>query len=283
MSATPSIDWYPSDWLGGTRTLSIEERAIYFDILMLIYESKGALSADPSRLARAIGTTRAKVAKALASLIEQGKLEVRGGFVFNEKAEKILQKIDEKSEKSRESAKARWSREKLKTIENQGTSDADAMPSHSERNANHLPPSTIQQIGGGGDTHTHARERILEAIGVDPISGLTGQGGRMLGTLAHMQDAQRWSELGLTIEEQVEVIREVMAAKRDGPPKSFNYFNDAMRRAAGQKAAPALTPITTPTPLETERISNGQRQPLNRREQKQATYLEGIGRAAGSI
>lgn len=77
-----------------------------------------------------------------------------------------------------------------------------------------------------------ARETILEAIGVDPVSGITGPDGRMIGTAVDMATAATWSDMGLTLEQQVAVIREVCArARRKSPgwqPRGFGYFTDAM-------------------------------------------------------
>lgn len=119
------------------------------------------------------------------------------------------------------------------------------------------PNQETKSIGGGGYAHAREenlsppsghvqsdREAILEAIGADPISGMFGPNGKQIGRLADMQEARRWrDELGLGLDEVLTVIREVIAAKRDGPPNSFSYFTAAMQRFAGQKNRPALTPI----------------------------------------
>ena len=88
------------------------------------------------------------------------------------------------------------------------------------------------------------RERMLTAIGVDPVTGLTGHGGAILGTRHDMELAVRWkSDLGLTEETIVAVIAETMAKKPDGqPPNSFKYFNRAMQREAARRDEPPLTP-----------------------------------------
>jgi hypothetical protein len=88
------------------------------------------------------------------------------------------------------------------------------------------------------------RETILTAIGVDPVSGLTGRGGSMLGTQADMAIARQWLELpGLSVPIICEEIRRIMAGKRDGPPKSFRYFTEAMQRVSGQLTADPIAPI----------------------------------------
>ena len=112
-----------------------------------------------------------------------------------------------------------------------------------------------ERVDGGGEAQAREieiiapqtdREILLTAIGVDPFSGLTGHGGRMIGTRADMQRVTRWSELGLTIEDQCAVIRETMANKRDGPPAGFSYFDKPMAKLAAAKAAPQLEPINLP-------------------------------------
>lgn len=85
------------------------------------------------------------------------------------------------------------------------------------------------------------REILLNAMRVD-VSGMTDTG-KWIGGLGDMAVAEQWaSDLGLTLNEQCAVIREVMQRKTDGPPGSFKYFTKAMQRFAGEKTAPALTP-----------------------------------------
>lgn len=87
------------------------------------------------------------------------------------------------------------------------------------------------------------REHLLAAMGHDP-TGLTATG-KFVGNAEDMAEARRWrSDLELTVAEQLEVVRSVMTAKRDGPPNSFRYFRPAMQRFAAQKREPKLQPIS---------------------------------------
>jgi hypothetical protein len=82
------------------------------------------------------------------------------------------------------------------------------------------------------------RESLLAAMGADPSS-------RAAGTSSDMIEARKWSvDLGLTVADQVDVVREVMATRvaGDDPPNSFRFFTKAMTRRAGLNTAPALTP-----------------------------------------
>lgn len=91
------------------------------------------------------------------------------------------------------------------------------------------------------------RERLLRAVGVDPVSGLTGHGGARLGTQADMLEARRWiDDLGLTEPQVLTAIDEVMARKRDGPPSSLSFFTKPMQRLAAALDAPPLAPADPP-------------------------------------
>lgn len=89
------------------------------------------------------------------------------------------------------------------------------------------------------------REKILIEIGVDPVSGLTGNGGCQLGTQAHMAEANRWLELpGITEDVALAEITRIMAG-RSVKPKSFSYFTGAMQSLSGALSAPKLEPSET--------------------------------------
>jgi len=96
---------------------------------------------------------------------------------------------------------------------------------------------------GGDDSARENRGQILSAIGVDPVSGMHGPNGRMIGTQADMAEANRWiDDLGLSITEVVDEISAIMRRKSDGPPSRFSYFTEAMRRLSAAKSAPRIKP-----------------------------------------
>lgn len=88
------------------------------------------------------------------------------------------------------------------------------------------------------------RERILAACGADPVSGLTGPNGTIIGTRADMQAVEAWkADLGLDDEAILAVIVDAMSRKRDGPPSRLTYFDRPMQREAGKRNRTKLTPI----------------------------------------
>lgn len=138
------------------------------------------------------------------------------------------------------------SRKPLKT--NNTASTADITTDNTTVQPTQLPNyPTVKGGGDAGASHRQTtREKLLAAIGVDPVSGLTGRGGQMIGNQADMIEAGRWiTDLGLTWPEVLEEIRSVMAHKHDGPPSKFSYFSEPMRRLSAAKGAPPLIPSNT--------------------------------------
>jgi DNA-binding Lrp family transcriptional regulator len=96
---------------------------------------------------------------------------------------------------------------------------------------------------GASDRGLTEREELIEAMGAQPITAT----GRIFGNIADMAEVARWSDLGLTHSQQIQIIRETMTGKPDGPPKSFKYFTASMQRAAAELSRPALQPAQGPT------------------------------------
>ena len=96
-----------------------------------------------------------------------------------------------------------------------------------------VPVGGTRSCGGASDALTF-RERILEACGADPVSGLTGPSGQMLGTPEQMLHVRRWcDELGLSEDEILAVIQSRVAAMRHktgrrAPVEHLRYFDGAM-------------------------------------------------------
>ena len=259
MSDTPFIKFYPSDFLGGTSGLSPAERGVYITLLCLIYEYDGPVPRDDARLARRCGAPKATFRRALEALILDGKITEENGALSNKRAEKALVDRQNRSRNATIAINKRWDAQREKSEQKQGRENTGVSDTYYGRDTSQKPEP---DIGGGGgrarevgvapppavppppDTDPTNRERFLTAIGADPISGMFGPNGRCLGNMADMQEAQRWQrDLHLSADEIVQVIREVMAKKTDGPPSTFRYFSGAMQRFAGSKSRPTLTPI----------------------------------------
>ncbi len=246
------LDWYkrqPIAFLKDARGLAEREFAVYALIVDLLYIHGGTIDNDPKFLAghfEDIGA--AAVRRSIA------KLDANPKITLTVTETEITQKRAKNEAKTRE--KLRENRRE--TGKKGGESSAKKRATYKENNDLAEPSASPEiqaekrreekSIGGGGSARTRDdptfREKILQAIGVDPVSGLTGRGSTMIGTTADMLEASRWtSDLQLTEEECIQVIAELITAKPDGPPSRFTYFTGAMQRLAGEKQKPEITAI----------------------------------------
>lgn len=119
------IPFYPSDWLAGTRGMTAEETGVYITLIARMYEMAGPIERDDERLYRICGCKSKRSFQKVASyLIAEGKVEEVEGQLFNERVQKEIKKVVEKSSKAKDAAEARW---KKKSNKNNNRDAADAM------------------------------------------------------------------------------------------------------------------------------------------------------------
>lgn len=75
MTAGPTwVRFFPSDWLGGTRGLTMAEAGCYITLIAMMYERGAPLSFDDAALARSCGATARNFQSALRTLIDRGHI-----------------------------------------------------------------------------------------------------------------------------------------------------------------------------------------------------------------
>lgn len=260
-------DWYKRDphaFLGGVQGLSAREHAVYSVTLDLIYQHAGSINNDPGWIAGWISDMgAAAVRNTLKALIAAGKLELDGDQITQKHAKNRAKTKEELSKNRAENGKKGGKKSAFLRAEAKKTRGEDQASASTEPQPEEIRE---EERGGGGaracapapareeppssqpDQATEAevqtpRERLLAAMGADPVSGIAGPNGKRIGTQPDMEAARRWQEdLGLTIDEQIGVIEDVLHSKRDGPPSSFRYFNKGMERLAGAKNQGKLRP-----------------------------------------
>lgn len=141
MSSNPFFQFYPSDWLAGTRGLTAAETGIYITLIALMYEAEEPIPHEKKRLARLCGTTPATFEKVAKCLVESGKITLDDRGFFNRRVEIEIKKREEKRQTASESAKARWQKEQ----QNQQPDDANASNSQCVRNANQKPDTRVKK------------------------------------------------------------------------------------------------------------------------------------------
>lgn len=92
----PYVAWYPADFLNGIVGLSGFEIAVYCVALNLIYDQGAPIKRDDARMARRCGIRVNQCTSATEALIDSGKLITADGMLSNPRAEKELQRRQEK-------------------------------------------------------------------------------------------------------------------------------------------------------------------------------------------
>lgn len=248
MNGLPYYQRYPRDFFEGTAGMDLEVKGAYGLLLDLIYLQGGRLIDDPRFIAGHLGCSVKKWNALRAAILKTGKVFVTDGYLGNDKADKLLDATKSYQSKQRE--------KRLGKSKNKDLAETTVNPQFNLARALPEPEPEPYKEGGGGSARVREagpsgqaepsedftfRERILDAIGVDPVSGMTGRGGTMLGTQADMAEARRWIDAGLTEDEAVGVVREVMAGRSGPVPSRFSYFAQAMVRLVEAKAAGALS------------------------------------------
>jgi len=135
VSESPFFQFYPSDWLGGTRGLTAVETGIYITLVAMMYEQEAPIDMDQKRLARLCGATLPAFEKAIEELVAQRKIIITDAGLWNERTRKEIEKRAEKRALASASANARWN----KSEQNQSPSDANASETQCETDANQKP------------------------------------------------------------------------------------------------------------------------------------------------
>lgn len=139
MSKGPWVRFFPSDWLAGTRGMTAAETGIYITLVAMMYERGAPIQNDHARLARLCGTTPAAMKNTLSILIDEGKLVIIDGGLWNNRVGVETEIRSEKTTQAKKSAKARWQKDK----QNQTQSDADALRAQCGGNANQKPDTRV--------------------------------------------------------------------------------------------------------------------------------------------
>lgn len=108
MAEFPWVKVFPSDLLNGIVDLDAEQRGVYLTIMAMIWDRGAPLPDDAQWLARRCGTSTRGFRRVRDSLIAEGKLEMRNGFIANRRALESVKQQKRKSDQARAAAWARW-------------------------------------------------------------------------------------------------------------------------------------------------------------------------------
>ena len=138
-----TFNFHIGDFVKKTSHLTHEERGIYLSMLMKYYDTEQPLPADIKQVCRIVCVRNADAMRQVSELLEEFFLLTEHGWV-NKRVDEEIQKFYSKSEKARNSAKARWNKGSGDPSPAKKPRNAKAMRTHSEGNANHEPQTNIK-------------------------------------------------------------------------------------------------------------------------------------------
>lgn len=124
------------DYAQATAHLTFVEDAAYSRLIRKYYAEERPLPADLSAVQRLVGARTREEKSAVKTVLEEFFFLEADGW-HNKRADSEIERYREKSSKAAASARARWDKP-------HSTSNANAMRTHTERNA-HQTPDTIHQ------------------------------------------------------------------------------------------------------------------------------------------
>lgn len=243
MSDLPWFQFYPNDWLAGTRGLSAVETGIYITIIATLYDRAAPLPNDTERLARMCGAGKRQFVSALQRLLDDGKLCLVDGGIWNTRVDEELKNRNDKREKAKEAAEARWSG---KTKENQSPRDATASNEQCQTDASQKSEVRSQKsdslaspavVDGKPAAWVALGQKISDSLGLTNDPRWMGNWSIVNAWMAKGFDGE------LDIWPTVVAIVERKKALGQSLPKSLNYFSRAIeenhkRRVESGVAAP---------------------------------------------
>lgn len=268
MSGNPWHKRYHSDALAGYMALTLEERGAYTTFLDMMYDAGEALVEHERLFSGYMGCSLRLYRKLRDALLAKGKLKrLADGKLTNSRFEKEVEKSSKTSRKRAEngskggkaSAEVRG-KSNNNNDRGQANASAELKPIPEARSQKPDKEPAAQPLCGAAhgqdddrgsapkavDDPTR-RERLLEAMGADPQSGMMGPNGAVLGRERDMIEADRWSQAGITLDSQCRLIADrIGQARVKNPhfvPRSFAYFSPAMEELASAKRQPGITRI----------------------------------------
>lgn len=240
MSDMPWFQFYPNDWLAGTRGLSAVETGVYITIIATLYDRAAPLPNDPERLARMCGASKRVFVSALNRLVEDGKLLLTEQGIWNERVAEELQNRNEKVEQNKKAALTRWNG---KTQSNQRKPDAGALQTQCKTDAISEVRSQKSDISNhhtrDPDGWNQLEAQCREAAGWqnEPHPNLF-----VIGPIAALIEA------GCILELDVLPTIRARSSACSGV-KNWKYFISAIQQARDDRLG-ALTPANPSKPLE---------------------------------
>jgi uncharacterized protein YdaU (DUF1376 family) len=107
----PYFKFYPRDWLEATRSMSLEQRGAYIDLICILMEMEGHLRDDDRWISHQMHVSTRKWKAVKTDLIEHKKIRISDGLIIQERC---LKELDSLLAQSRTRAESATNRERTK-------------------------------------------------------------------------------------------------------------------------------------------------------------------------
>jgi uncharacterized protein YdaU (DUF1376 family) len=220
MSDAPYVQFFTSDFLGGTSGMTAATKGVYITLLCLMYDTEKPLSQATDALARRCGCTVPAFKKAIQALSEDGKITVDEGGIWSEKCEKHIAQRRERRNSAKAAAKKRWE----KTQQKQGKADADALqPQCQPEPEPYRDTLTSNDVkGANAPTQAEVVDATKEAIWNRGVPFLTERG---------TPERQARSQIGKWLRDSgAEAVYDALAAaSKSGTQDPIPYIEEVLK------------------------------------------------------
>lgn len=251
--------WYkmdPIDWDAGTNGLTLEQEAAYLRICHAIYATERPVPNNPFVIAGLFRCNDRKARRLLSELVEAGKITIEGGLISNRRAlEEVLTRARLRVE--RESAGRRGGIEsanmRAKSLKNNDTTQAIASSKNEpDKNREEKRRDTASAVSSATPAQAPDRfdallDKLLDAAGIktNPPPGLI-----VVGPIMGLMDA------GFDLDGDILPVIRSRAATMASPPRSWGYFEQAIRDAKAKRTSIASVPKPVAAPVDwAERVA----------------------------
>ncbi len=118
---------HPDDIISATRSLTLEQRGVYSDLIDLYIARDGDLPDDDQRRVRDLACDMRVYRRIKGELIAVGKVEIAGGMIVPTGGRSTLEACLSKSEMARNAARSRWEKRGIAPLEKADLGDSYAV------------------------------------------------------------------------------------------------------------------------------------------------------------
>lgn len=173
MSARPWYKRYPSDFIAGTLSMTLEQKGAYSMVLDLLYDRGGPIPDDSQHIARVCGCSTRKWNQLRAELLAMGKLVAMDGCLDNPRSAK--QRISEEKEHEKHSENGSKGQDKSKInqskIQDKSEINDDASVKNNDLGEIRLPENVVD-LTKNQTGIPEARSQKLEARKKEDLFGV---------------------------------------------------------------------------------------------------------------